>query len=190
MGNRVGGPSQAGTDSPIYELRPSSGGASTGSSAARSSRRLTAQPRQGSPGTGRPVTAFLILAFAIAYPVMTLVALAVHRVIPSGSLLDQLPVPPDEIAGLILTVLALLPSALFVTWAASGRPGLISLIKRIVRWRFGIGWWLAVLASLPVLTVIFTLILGGSLESIEPVGLFWNPLRLLLINFILVCLPQ
>jgi uncharacterized protein len=135
---------------------------------------------------GRPVTAFLILAFAIAYPVMALVALAVHRVIPGGSLLDQLPFPSDEIAGLMLTMFALLPSALFVTWAADGRPGLISLFKRVVRWRFGIGWWLAVLAGLPVLTVIFTLILGGSLESIDPVGLFWNQLRLLLINFILV----
>ena len=30
----------------------------------------------------RPVTAFLIMAFAIAYPVMSLPALAVHRVIP------------------------------------------------------------------------------------------------------------
>jgi membrane protease YdiL (CAAX protease family) len=60
------------------------------------------------------------------------------------------------------------------------------LFRRIVRWRFGIGWWLAVLAGLPVLTVIFTLILGGSLELIDPVKLFWNQLRLLLINFILV----
>jgi uncharacterized protein len=134
----------------------------------------------------RPVTAFLIVAFAIAYPVMAVVGLAVHRVIPGGSLLDQLPVPPDEIAGLTLTMFALLPSALLVTWAANGRPGLITLFKRIVRWRFGIGWWLAVLAGLPVLTVIFTLILGGSLESIDPVGLFWDQLRLLLINFILV----
>jgi membrane protease YdiL (CAAX protease family) len=134
----------------------------------------------------RPVTAFLIMAFVIAYPVMALPALAVHRVIPGGSLLDRLPFPPDEIAGLMLTMFALLPSALFMTWAANGRPGVISLFKRIVRWRFGIGWWLAVLAGLPALTVIFTLILGGSLESIDPVGLFWNQFRLLLINFILV----
>ena len=42
------------------------------------------------------------------------------------------------------------------------------------------------LAGLPVLTVIFTLILGGSLKSIDPVGLFSDQLRLLLINFILV----
>jgi hypothetical protein len=60
------------------------------------------------------------------------------------------------------------------------------LFKRVARWRFGVGWWLAVLAGLPVLTVVFTLILGGSLESIDPVDLFWDQLRLLLINFILV----
>src|SRR5688500_2261816 len=119
----------------------------------------------------RPVTAFLIMAFAIAYPVMSLPALAVHRVIPGGPLLDRLPVPPDETVGLMLTIFALLPSALFVTWAADGRQGIISLFKRVARWRFGIGWWLAVLAGLPVLTVVATLILGGSLESIEPVRL-------------------
>jgi membrane protease YdiL (CAAX protease family) len=134
----------------------------------------------------RPITAFLIMVFGIAYPILALIALAVHRVIPGGPLLDRLPFPPDEIAGLMLTVLALLPSALFVTWAADGRPGIVGLFKRIARWRFGIGWWLAVLAGLPALTVASTLILGGSLESIDPVGLIWSQLRLLLINFILV----
>jgi membrane protease YdiL (CAAX protease family) len=117
---------------------------------------------------------------------MSLAALAVHRVIPGGSLLDRLPVPPDETVGLMLTMFALFPSALFVTWAADGRPGVVRLFKRIARWRFGVGWWLAVLVGLPVLTVVFTLILGSSLESIDPSRLFWDQLRLLLINFILV----
>src|SRR5512132_3357954 len=89
----------------------------------------------------RPVTAFLIMAFAIAYPVMSLVALAVHRVIPGGPLLDRLPVPPDETIGLMLTMFALLPSALCVTWAADGRRGVVRLFKRIARWRFGVAWW-------------------------------------------------
>ena len=106
--------------------------------------------------------------------------------IPGGQLLDRLPFPPDEIAGLTLTMFALFPSALFVTWAADGRAGVVSLFKRIARWRFGVAWWLAVLAGLPVLTVVSTLILGGSLESIDPVTLFWDQLRPLLINFILV----
>jgi uncharacterized protein len=134
----------------------------------------------------RPVAAFLIMAFAIAYAVMSLVALAVHRVIPGGPVLERLPVPPDETVGLMLTMFALLPSALFVTWAADGRAGVVSLFNRIARWRFGVAWWLAVLAGLPVLTVVFTLILGGSLESIELSKLLWDQLRLLLINFILV----
>jgi hypothetical protein len=77
----------------------------------------------------------------------------------------------------MLTMFALLPSALFVTWAADGMPGVASLFERIARWRFGVGWWLAVVAGLPVLTVLSTLILGGSLESIEPSKLFWDQLR-------------
>jgi hypothetical protein len=40
----------------------------------------------------RPITAFRILAFGIAYPVVALVTLAAHRVIPGGPLLDWLPV--------------------------------------------------------------------------------------------------
>src|SRR5215217_1308180 len=70
-----------------------------------------------------PVSAFLIMVFSIAYPVMSLLALAVHGIIPGGALLERLPFPPDEVAGLLLTMCALLPSALFVTWAADGRPG-------------------------------------------------------------------
>jgi hypothetical protein len=70
----------------------------------------------------RPVTAFLIMAFAIAYPIMSLPVLAVHRVIPGGQLLDRLPFPPDEIAGLMLTMFALLPPALFVTGPQTGEP--------------------------------------------------------------------
>ena len=47
----------------------------------------------------RPVAAFLIMAFAIAYPVMALPALAVHRVIPGGQLLDRLPFPRTKSPG-------------------------------------------------------------------------------------------
>ena len=53
--------------------------------------------------------------------------LAVHRVIPGGPLLDRLPFPPDEITGLMLTMFALLPSALFVTWAADDQGSSVCL---------------------------------------------------------------
>lgn len=133
-----------------------------------------------------PVAAFLTMVFLIAYPVMGLLILAVHGVIPGAALLQRLPVGPDELAGLTLTVGALLPSALFVTWAAEGRPGLVRLGRRMIRWRIGVGWWLVVLFGLPLLTVVSALLLGDTLESVDPAELLLDQLRLLLINFLLV----
>ena len=68
-----------------------------------------------------------------------------HQVIPGYRLIDRLPIPPDELSGLLLTWFALLPAALYVTWAADGRDGLRQLLRRVTRWRFGAGWWLFVL---------------------------------------------
>ena len=79
-----------------------------------------------------PVAAFLTMVLLIAYPVMGVLVLIVHGVIPGAALLQRLPVGPDELAGLTLTVGALLPSALYVTWAAEGRPGLVRLLRRMI----------------------------------------------------------
>ena len=126
------------------------------------------------------------MVFLIAYPVMGVLILAVHGVIPGDALLQRLPVGPDELSGLTLTVGALLPAAIFVTWAAEGRPGLVRLGRRMIRWRFGVGWWLVVLVGLPLLTIISGLLLGDTFESIDPGELVLDQLRLLLINFLLV----
>jgi membrane protease YdiL (CAAX protease family) len=107
-------------------------------------------------------------------------------VIPGAALLQRLPVGPDELAGLALTVGALLPAAIFVTWAAEGRPGLTRLGRRVIRWRFGVGWWLVVLVGLPVLTLVSALVLGDTPQSIDPAELLVDQLQLLLINFLLV----
>ncbi len=70
-----------------------------------------------------PVAALLVLVFSISYPVMSLPVLAVHGVIPGGDLIERLPMDPDELSGLLLTVVGLLPAAVYVTWAAEGRAG-------------------------------------------------------------------
>jgi len=133
-----------------------------------------------------PVAAFLIMVFLIAYPLMGVLILAVHGVIPGGALLQRLPVGPDELSGLALTAGALLPAAIFVTWAAEGRSGLVRLGRRMIRWRIGVGWWLVVLVGLPLLTILSGLRLGDTLESIDPGDLLLEQLRLLLINLLLV----
>jgi hypothetical protein len=45
------------------------------------------------------------------------VALAAHRVIPGAALIERLPIEADELAGLLLTMFALLPAAVSATWA-------------------------------------------------------------------------
>lgn len=134
----------------------------------------------------RPIVALLIMVFSIGYPLMALVVLAVHQVIPGDQLIDRLPIPPDELSGLLLTVGALLPSALYVTWAADGRDGLRQLRRRVTRWRFGVGWWLFVLTALPVFTVGVGLLLGDTPHPVNPVSFLLGQLPLLLINLLLV----
>ena len=68
-----------------------------------------------------PVAAFLIIVFVIAYPVMGLIALATHRMIPGAAVLTRFPIPADEVAGLLLTLGALLPAAVFVGGDCLGR---------------------------------------------------------------------
>ena len=133
-----------------------------------------------------PIAAFLTMVFAVAYPMMSLPILAIHGVLPGGTLLQRLPVSPDELSGLALTMFALLPSAIFVTRATEGRQGLVRLGRRMTRWRIGLGWWLVVLAGLPLLTIASALLLGDTLASIDPAELLTDQLKLLLINFVLV----
>jgi uncharacterized protein len=134
----------------------------------------------------RPIAAFLIMVFSIGYPVMFLVALAAHQVIPGEPLIERLPIHVDELSGLLLTMFALLPSAIYVTWAAEGRAGVRKLFRRVTRWRFGLRWWIFILAALPVLTVVSGLLLGDTLRPAAPAHLVLDQVRLLLINLLLV----
>jgi membrane protease YdiL (CAAX protease family) len=56
----------------------------------------------------------------------------------------------------------------------------------MVRWRVGIGWWLAVLAGLPILTVGIALLLGDTFRTVEPITLIVGQIGLLAVNFALV----
>jgi membrane protease YdiL (CAAX protease family) len=130
----------------------------------------------------RPMTAFLILTFALAYPLMSLPILAASGIIPDG----WMTIAPDEMAGALLTLGALFPATVIVTWCADGRDGLTRLAKRMFRWRIGAGWWLLVLTGLPALTTGLALLLGDSLRPVDPVEMFLRQLGLLAVNFLLV----
>lgn len=97
----------------------------------------------------RPVTAFLLLAFGIGWPVLAIPAIA------------GLPFEPFL---LILVYVALLGSALVITRLADGPGAVRRLLSRLLIWRFGAGRWAVILFGMPVLTVAFAAA-SGTLES-------------------------
>jgi membrane protease YdiL (CAAX protease family) len=133
-----------------------------------------------------PVTAFLLLLFGIGYPLMALPILAHRGVIPGASLPGMLGLDTERFSALLMIVGVLLPSALWVTWAADGRAGVRTLLGRTFRWRFGWGWWLVVLFALPALTIGIALLLGDTLKPIEPISLISGELFGLLIGFLVI----
>jgi membrane protease YdiL (CAAX protease family) len=108
----------------------------------------------------RPVTVFLALVFGIGWPLLAIPILAYHGVIPGGQL-------PIELFALGVTLLVMLPSALWVTSVVDGRSGVRALLVRAFRWRFGPVWWAVVLLGLPVTALVIGLLLGGSLHTTD-----------------------
>jgi hypothetical protein len=85
-----------------------------------------------------PPTAVLIIVFGLTYPIAAVLILATHDVIPGGGIVDRLPISSDELFGLLLTVGALLPATVYVTWAgrrARGRPAVAWSIKPALLYR-------------------------------------------------------
>lgn len=133
----------------------------------------------------RPLVAFLVLGLGLGYALALLWGLAYHGVIPGGGLADALHIAPDELAGGV-TILALFPAVLFVTWAADGSSGVRALFRRAFHWRVSPVWWLIVLLGLPVLTVGLAVLFGDEVRPFDPSSLILSQLGFLVVNFVVV----
>ena len=100
---------------------------------------------------------------------------------PQGRGLDA-----ERIASVLLVFVALLPAALWVTWAADGPAGVRVLISRMFRWRIGAGWWLLVLAGLPTMTLAFALLLGDTVKPVDIAPFVAGQVAGLLVNLLLI----
>jgi membrane protease YdiL (CAAX protease family) len=126
------------------------------------------------------------MAFAVAGPVMAVPVLADHGVIPSGWMPQVPGLDTERVASVLLVFIALLPAAIWVTWAADGAAGIRSLVSRMFRWRIGIGWWLLVLAGLPTLTLAFALLLGDTVRPVDLAPFVAAQALGLLVNLLLI----
>lgn len=86
----------------------------------------------------RPVTTFLLIAFAVGWPAL---------MVP---VVTELPAEPFL---LVLLFLALLGPALLVTRWADGPGAIRRLLRRTLIWRFGVGRWALILLAMPALTL-------------------------------------
>ena len=84
-----------------------------------------------------PVTAFCVTAFPLGWTFLAL------RAAHIGS----------TAAGYAFTYVALLGSALAVTWAGGGRRGVLRFLSRYLIWRVGLRRWALIVLALPALTV-------------------------------------
>ena len=131
-----------------------------------------------------PIAAFLVIAALLGYPGMILTALAARGIVPGGSIPGLLHIAPDELAGFLLVWTGLVPATVIVTSVTDGRDGIRQLVARMVRWRVAFGWWLLVLAGLPVLTVGLSALLGDSLRPVDPVGFALGQVTFLVVNLL------
>jgi membrane protease YdiL (CAAX protease family) len=132
------------------------------------------------------MTAFLIVTFAIAYPVMALPVLADHGVIPGGWMPLMIGIDSERIASILLVFAALLPATLWVTWVVDGRAGVRDLVRRMFRWRIGAGWWLLVLTGVPILTIALALVFGDTFEPVDILPFVIGQVFGLLVNLVLI----
>jgi uncharacterized protein len=109
---------------------------------------------------GRPVPGFVALALGVGWPVLCLPALASRGMLPWA--------PPLPVLVLVVTYGVLVPAAVVLTGRVEGREGLVRLLSRAVRWRFGGRWWVVVLVGVPALTLALGLLLGGRLGPLSP----------------------
>ena len=107
-----------------------------------------------------PVTAFLVVALPLGWAVLGVPALAHHGLVPGADF-------PFEVFALALTVLVMLPTAVWVVSVAEGRDGVRRLFARTFRWRFGLGWWGAVLLAVPVGTIALGVLSGRSVDTTD-----------------------
>src|SRR5215213_8779677 len=124
-----------------------------------------ASPHGGLKGllTHYPLVSFCAMAYAFTW-------LAWSPWYLSEAGIGLLPYDADSISDYLNPVALILGptlSAFIMTGATEGRGGVRRLLRRIVLWRVGFGWYLFVLLGIPALVVLSTVVLPGALTSFD-----------------------
>ena len=127
----------------------------------------------------RPVPAFLVVALPLGWVLLGIPALTFHGVLPGGEI-------PSEPFALALTILVMLPTALWIVSVTDGRAGVRALLARAIRWRFGLGWWVVVVLGMPVVSVAIGAALGRFVGTADLAGALVDALVFVLVAVVLI----
>jgi uncharacterized protein len=124
-----------------------------------------ADPHGGLKGllTRHPLVSFFAMVYALTW-------LAWSPWYLSKAGIGLLPYDGDSISDYLNTVALVLGptlSAFIMTGVTGGRDGVRRLLRRIVLWRVGFGWYLFVLVGIPAIIVLSTVVLPGALASFQ-----------------------
>jgi uncharacterized protein len=125
------------------------------------------QPAAVSPLRGLLIRHPLVSFFTLAYA-LTWLAWSPWYLSEAG--IGLLPFDGEGISDYLNTVALIVGptlSAFIMTGATEGREGVRGLLRRIVLWRVGLGWYLFVLLGIPAIILLSTVGLPGALASFE-----------------------
>src|SRR5215211_4123654 len=125
------------------------------------------QPAAVSPLRGLLIRHPLVSFFTLAYA-LTWLAWSPWYLSEAG--IGLLPFDGEGISDYLNTVALIVGptlSAFIMTGATEGREGVRGLLRRIVLWRVGLGWYLFVLLGIPAIILLSTVFLPGALASFE-----------------------
>ncbi|WP_022883612.1 CPBP family intramembrane glutamic endopeptidase [Glaciibacter superstes] len=115
------------------------------------------------PLTRHPLISFFVIAFALAWLIEVPLALSANGILPF-----TLPEPAIAITIAIATF-APTASAFIVTGLTEGKAGVVGLLRRYVRWRAGIQWYLFVFLGIPAIVLMGAIVVPGAIASFHPV---------------------
>lgn len=109
-----------------------------------------------------PLISFFTIAYLFSWLIEIPVALSTHGIIP------VIPKPAVAIA-IIAATFGPMVAAFVMTGVTEGRSGVVHLLRRCVRWRVGLLWYLFLLVGVPIIIILGTIVVPGALESFQPI---------------------
>jgi membrane protease YdiL (CAAX protease family) len=109
-----------------------------------------------------PLISFFVIAFALAWLIEVPLALSANGILPKLPLL---------VFAIAIPVATLAPavSAFIVTGVTEGKVGVVRLLRRCVRWRIGVQWYLFILIGIPIIVLLGAIVVPGAFAAFNPV---------------------